>query len=81
MIVQFRTQNGTIYELDSKQMTWRKVKLTNLSGETRANSGKLLSWPIIEIGKEALLHDSEVLPGCTEHYIQTSEVVSLEENL
>jgi hypothetical protein len=79
MKIHFTTENGTRYELDQEQMTWTKLSTTARSGSIRNSSGHLALWPTIKMGEPAILEDDDVLPGCAQHLVRTSNVVMIAE--
>lgn len=79
MITRFLTKSGSLYELNSEQMTWRRVLKTEKSGRTRKSNGRLIHWPVIEKGKSVLMFDDDVKPGALAHCVVTSVVVVIEE--
>jgi hypothetical protein len=78
VILRFRTINGTVYELNRPEMTWKRISRTHSSGITRKDFGRLINWPDIKIGHPAMLFDTDVKVGFTHHMVYTSEVVATE---
>jgi hypothetical protein len=74
MKLQFTTESGTVYQLDQADMTWNRMFKAKMSGHTRQEGGTLTEWPDIQIGKQAFLFDTDILPGHVAHAIQTSIV-------
>jgi hypothetical protein len=75
MTLKFRTKNGSLYELSSEKMTWQRTRKGEESGSIRAESGKLVVWPHIEIGRPVIIQDTNLLPGASVHLVCTSPVV------
>jgi len=78
MKIRFTTQSGTIYLIDDSDMSWQRESKTHHSGPIRADHGTLLTWPNIQIGQDAHLNDSKVLPGLTHHFVVTTKVIKME---
>lgn len=80
MTVTFTTETGSIYYLDGFEMTWKRILATDKSGPIRGDGGgKLLSWPVIEIGRSAVLlvEPHETSPESSIRIIKTSHVISV----
>ena len=77
--MKFMTENGTWYEINKEAMTWKRLKGTDRSGNTRRDEGKLTHWPEIKMGESAILQDKDVLEGMTHHGVITSHVVVIKE--
>jgi hypothetical protein len=73
----FRTENGTIYEVDKQAMGWRRISSTPDSGFTRHDGGRLVQWPELEAGARAELFDDDILPGHIMHCVLTSKIVAI----
>lgn len=48
--IQFRTESGSVYSLDSQRMTWEREPNAN-SPLVRQDYGDLLVWPEVHIGQ------------------------------
>jgi hypothetical protein len=77
--MQFRTENGSVYILDHGTMGWMR-KSCDKSGRIRQEFGTLVTWPTIEVGYPAMLHDNKVLLGHVAHFVYTSNVTEVIED-
>lgn len=77
--MQFKTESGTIYEINKDLMAWTRLKREEASGQTRGESGNLVRWPEIRIGERAKLFDDDIKPGHAAHCVLTSPVVEIME--
>lgn len=73
--MKFQTESGTIYEVANGR--WRRVSSTERSGQTRRDDGVIVGVPYIRLGEPALIRDTDVLPGCDVHCIETTPVVKV----
>lgn len=73
--MKFQTESGTIYEVANGR--WRRVSSTERSGQTRRDDGVILGFPYIRLGEPAIIEDTDVLPGCARHLIETTPVVKV----
>lgn len=71
MKVQFTTESGSTYILDSEAMTWSR-----LDGVTkiRTTGGKFLGWPEVKVGKPVNIVGPALTPGADCRLITTSPV-------
>lgn len=76
---QFKTENGSTYEIDRDAMTWKRVTKTDASGTIRADMGHLIAPPVVLIGQAATLQDDAIRPGYDAHIVHTSRVLSISE--
>jgi len=75
--MRFRTETGSIYDLDQEKMTWRRLGRSPASGQIRNEHGQLLIWPNIIVGKQAILEDDTIKAGYDRHYVATSRVTEI----
>jgi hypothetical protein len=72
----FRTATGSAYEVDLRQMTWRRVP-TLRSGVLRSEGGSLWLVRQLEVGEPAILLCPPFRPGGPLRAIITSPVVAI----
>jgi hypothetical protein len=75
--MKFKTESGSVYEVDTDKMTWRRESTTDRSGTIRNEHGDLLFAPDIVIGEPCELQDTSVLPGHGLHFVVTSRVTEI----
>lgn len=76
--LRFRTETGSVCELrrDALGMRWRRVSATLASGVLRSEEGRLLAWPVVEVGRRCALWSEPIVPPWP-RLVLTSEVVGL----
>ncbi len=75
--MKFRTETGSIYDLDQEKMTWKRLSTTDNSGQIRNEHGHLLVWPLLVIGHSAQLEDDTIKAGYDKHMVATSRVTEI----
>ena len=75
--MRFKTETGSIYDLDQEKMTWRRLGRSPSSGQIRNEHGELTLWPIIVVGHSAMLEDKTIKAGYDRHYVATSRVTEI----
>jgi hypothetical protein len=53
--IQFRTVNGSLYEIDYDIGIWRRLNRTNQSGDLRFEGGELLAHQPLKLGQSAFI--------------------------
>jgi hypothetical protein len=76
--IRFKTESGSLYELDEEAMTWSRLTHSAESVAVRTKSGPMLKWPEVKIGRECrILGPSLSFVGGI-RLIETTPVVSVE---
>ena len=71
MIIEFKTDTGSVFRLDKDTMRWERT----LNG--RLTHGKLYTWPeTIEIGKRVWIFDTDPIAKIGKAFT-TSKVISI----
>jgi hypothetical protein len=77
--VRFRTATGSRYEVDNREMVWRRLSATLASGRLRSDSGRLLMRVDPTVGVSTLLVCEPFAPGLGSRVVMTTPVVAIEE--
>jgi hypothetical protein len=75
-VVAFRTATGSAYEVNLRQMTWRRAP-TMRSGVLRSEAGSLWLVRSLKVGEPAILFCPPFRPGGPLRAIITSPVVAI----
>lgn len=77
-IFTFRTESGSLYEINCKEMTWERMIQGN-QYTSRNPKGRLIAVPDVQVGKRAYLYDDDILPDHIAHCVETTPVVEITE--
>jgi hypothetical protein len=78
-IVRFRTESGSLYEIDSIQKTWARLEEPTIEGSypLRTKSGNYYSLNVIEVGFPAQWLSEPIDPTKDFRLVETSRVVEI----
>ena len=79
------TESGSVYVLDKTKMTWERRRLREYDDEEKAtishpmrtSGGKLMTWPVIEVGMGLDLICPPFIEGAIARGILTSAVTEV----
>lgn len=81
MVIEVKTENGSLYRLDSIAMTWERLVAgpPNKYIPVRTRSGKLTKWPRIKLNEPMVMVGPPLNPAADIRVIETSRVIEIEE--
>jgi hypothetical protein len=78
MRIRFKTETGSLYEVDDDKKTWSRLTTTEESGPVRTKTGRFLDRTPILLGQSTTFVCPPFVEGTDGRIIQTSRVVGLE---